>query len=37
MIYMFATTKAEKHIAKILETKGDMSGEVQRLFVEQDF
>lgn len=37
MIYMFASTKAERHIAKILETKGDMSQEVQRLFVEQDF
>lgn len=37
MIYMFASTKAEKHVAKILENKGDMSQEVQRLFVEQDF
>jgi len=36
MIYMFVSTKAERHIAKILETKGDMSNEVQRLFVEQD-
>lgn len=37
IIYMFATTKAEKHVAKILERKGNMSEEVQRLFVEQDF
>ena len=37
MIYMFATTKAEKHVAKILENKGNMSQETQRLFVEQDF
>ena len=36
LIYMFASTKAEKHIAKILEVKGDMSNEVQRLFVERD-
>ena len=37
MIYMFATTKAEKHVARILENKGNMSEETQRLFVEQDF
>jgi len=37
MIYMFATTKAEKHVAKILERKGNMSDEIQKLFVEQDF
>lgn len=35
MIYMFATTKAEKHVAKILENKGDMSQATQELFVEE--
>lgn len=36
LIVMFATTKAEKHIARILQTKGDMSREVLRLFNDQD-
>lgn len=35
-IYMMVSTRAEKHIAKILETKGDMSREVLRLFQERD-
>ena len=35
-IYMFVSTKAERHIAKILETKGNMSREVLRLFAEQE-
>lgn len=35
-IYMFVSTKAERHIAKILETKGDMSREVLRLFADHD-
>jgi len=36
LIVMFATTKAEKHIARILQTKGDMSREVLRLFNDHD-
>lgn len=35
-IYMFVSTKAEKHIARILQTKGDMSKEVLRLFAEHE-
>jgi SNF2 family DNA or RNA helicase len=37
LIYMFASTLAEKHVGRILRTKGDMSKEVQRMFEEQDF
>jgi SNF2 family DNA or RNA helicase len=33
-IYMFVSTKAEKHIANILKTKGDLSKEILRLFVD---
>lgn len=36
LIVMFATTKAEKHIARILQTKGNMSQEVLRLFNDHD-
>lgn len=36
LIIMFASTKAEKHIARILQVKGDLSKEVLRLFVEAD-
>lgn len=36
LIIMFASTKAEKHIAKILENKGDMSREVLKLFADHD-
>ena len=35
-IYMFASTKAERHIARILETKGEVSREVLRLFADHD-
>ena len=34
LIYMFASTKAEKHIAAILRRKGNMSEEILRLFVD---
>jgi SNF2 family DNA or RNA helicase len=33
-IYMFVSTKAEKHIANILKNKGDLSKEILRLFVD---
>lgn len=36
-IIMFASTKAEKHIAGILRRKGDMSKEILRLFTDRDF
>lgn len=36
LIIMFTSTKAERHIAKILEHKGSMSNEVQRLFADHD-
>lgn len=36
LIIMFVSTKAERHIAKILEMKGDLSREVQRLFADHD-
>jgi len=36
MIYMFASTLAEKHIASILQRKGNMSQEILRLFADQD-
>jgi SNF2 family DNA or RNA helicase len=36
-IYMFVSTRAEKHVANILQTKGDMSKEVQRMFEQRDF
>jgi SNF2 family DNA or RNA helicase len=36
LIMMFASTKAEKHIAKILENKGDLSREVLKLFTDHD-
>lgn len=35
-IYMFVSTKAERHIAKILEAKGEVSREVLKLFVDHD-
>lgn len=34
-IYYFVSTKAERHIARILQTKGDMSREVLKLFADQ--
>lgn len=36
LIIMFASTKAEKHIAKILERKGDISRETLKLFIDHD-
>lgn len=36
MIYMFVSTKAERHIAKILENKGDLSTETLRIFADHD-
>jgi SNF2 family DNA or RNA helicase len=36
LIIMFASTKAEKHIAKILQRKGDISRETLQLFVDHD-
>ena len=36
-IYIFVSTRAEKHIATILQTKGNMSREVQRMFEDRDF
>lgn len=36
LIIMFVSTPAEKHIAKILENKGNMSAEVLRLFADHD-
>ena len=35
-IIMFTSTKAEKHISKILQNKGDLSKEVLRLFSDHD-
>lgn len=35
-IIMFVSTKAEKHIAGILQRKGDLSKEVLRLFADHD-
>lgn len=36
LIITFVSTKAEKHIAALLQRKGDLSREVLRLFVEND-
>lgn len=36
LIIMFATTRAEKHIARILQNKGNMSQEVLKLFNDHD-
>lgn len=36
-IYMFASTKAERRVATILQNKGDVSAEVQKIFEEGDF
>lgn len=36
LIAMFVATKAERHIARILENKGDVSKEVLRLFVDKE-
>jgi SNF2 family DNA or RNA helicase len=35
-VYMFVSTQAERHIAKILEAKGDMSREILRLFKDRE-
>lgn len=35
-IIMFVSTKAERHIAQILERKGDLSREVLKLFADHD-
>jgi SNF2 family DNA or RNA helicase len=36
-IYMFVSTKAERRVATILQNKGDVSKEIQKIFEEGDF
>lgn len=36
LVVMFASTKAERHMASILERKGDLSAETLRLFADHD-
>lgn len=36
-IYMFVSTKAEKHMSQILQRKGDLSKEILNLFVDHQF
>ena len=36
LIIVFASTKAERHIASIVQRKGDISAEILRLFIDRD-
>lgn len=36
-IYMFVSTKAERHVSQILQRKGDLSKEILQLFVDHQF